>query len=603
MPAKSTRYPSQLRILSVCAVGIVSAFAAGPATPTPTNSYLVHNLVSDLPSMADYEDPHLINAWGLATTATSPFWVGNSGTGTSTIYGTTGAPSPLVVTIPTPSGPTGGTVTGVIGNTTTSFTVATGKAAIFIFCTADGTISGWNSSVNATAAVVTVDNSKAGSEFTGCVIGGTPAAPVLYAADFHNGVVDMFDANFTPITTTKAFVDPAIPAGFAPFNVATFGGNVYVAYAKQDAQKHFDVAGAGNGYIDVFNGSGTLLTSLIAQGSLNAPWGMQMAPATFGQFSGALLVGNFGDGTINAFDPAKGTQLGTLQDPTGHPVTIPGLWALLFGNGGRGGDTSTLYFTAGIPGPYGQPIASHGLFGSIQAPPAFTTAVNGASFQAPIAPNTWASVIGGGLATTSRSWAATDFSGANLPTTIEGVSVTVNGVPAPVDYVGPSQIDFLIPANTATGTAQIQVNNNSQISATASVTLLPAAPAFFWFTGNKYIAATHADGALAGPTTLIAGATTPVTPGETIVLYGTGFGATSTAPPNGTILVAPLALAALPTVTIGGTPATVTYGGLIEPGIYQLNVVVPTSLPAGDAAVIATVAGQHSQANAFLSVL
>ncbi|MEI9974423.1 MAG: IPT/TIG domain-containing protein [Ignavibacteriota bacterium] len=314
-------------------------------------------------------------------------------------------------------------------------------------------------------------------------------------------------------------------------------------------------------------------------------------------------MGNFGDGTINAFDVAKGTQLGTLKDPTGHNVVIPGLWGLLFGNGGRGGDTSTLYFAAGIPGPYGEPVESHGLFGSIQAPPAFTTAVNGASFQPGLAPNTWASIIGGALATSGRSWAATDFTGASLPTLIEGVSVLINGTPAAVSYVGPSQINFLVPSNMVTGAAQIQVNNNDQISAAANVTINSAAPAFFWLTGNKYIAATHAIGTLSGPTTLIAGLTTPAVGGETIVLYGTGFGATSTAPPNNATFVAPLALATLPTVTIGGVAAAVTYGGMIEPGVYQLNVVVPTTLPAGDAAVVATVGTQQSQANAFISVM
>jgi uncharacterized protein (TIGR03118 family) len=600
MPDKSLRYLSYLTLFVAWAG---SAIAAGPATPTSANSYLVHNLVSDLPSMADYQDPNLVDPWGIATTATSPFWIGNNGTGTSTIYGTTGAPSSLVVNIPTPAASTGGAVNGVIANTTTAFTVATGKAASFIFCTEDGTVSGWNSSVNATEAVITVDNSKSNAVFKGCVLGGTSTAPVLYVTDFHNGLVDMFDGNFNPITSATAFVDSAIPAGFAPFNIANFGGKIYVTYAKQDAEKHDDVAGAGNGYVDIFDGSGNLLTRLISQGALNSPWGMQMAPANFGQFGGALLVGNFGDGTINAFDPAKGTQLGTLQDPTGHPLTILGLWGLLFGNGGKGGDTSTLYFTAGIPGPYGEPLESHGLFGSIQAPPSFTTAVNGASFQAPLAPNTWASILGGALATTSRSWAATDFSGANLPTVIDGVSVTVNGSPAPISYIGPSQIDFLVPANATAGSAQIQVNNNDQISAAASVTLNAAAPAFFWFTGNKYIAATHTDGALAGPTTLITGVTTPVMPGETVVLYGTGFGATSPAPPTNETFPAPLTLATLPTITIGGAKATVTYGGLIEPGVYQINVVVPVTLPAGDAAVVATVGGQQSQANAFLSVL
>jgi uncharacterized protein (TIGR03118 family) len=596
--------PSYLKAIAVCTAAVAGVFAADPATPSPANSYLVHNLVSDLPSIADYEDPNLVNPWGVATSAASPFWLANNGTGTSTIYSTIGTPSALVVTVPTPTASTKGHVTGIIANSSTNFTVATGKAASFIFCALEGTVSGWNSSVNATGAVVTVNNSSSNAEFTGCATGGTSAAPVLYVADFHNGVIDMFDGSFNPIAGgANAFVDSAVPAGYAPFNVMNLGGQMYVAYAKQDAAKQIDVPGAGNGYVSVFDFSGNLITHLVSQGALNAPWGMQIAPATFGQFAGALLVANFGDGTINAFDSAKGTQLGTLQDPTGHPVTIPGIWALLFGNGGRGGDRTTLYFTAGIPGPYGQAIQSHGLFGSIQPPPQFNTAVNGASFQAPLAPNTWASIIGGALATTSRSWAATDFSGANLPTTIDGVSVTVNGSPAPIDYIGPSQIDFLVPANAATGSAQVQVNSNDQISAVATVTLGSTAPAFFWLTGNKYIAATHADGALAGPTTLITGVTTPVMPGETIVLYGTGFGVTSPAPPNNATFPAPLSLATLPTVTIGGAPATVVYAGLIEPGVYQLNVVVPVTLPAGDAAVVATAGGQQSQANAFISVL
>ena len=603
MPTKSIHYLSCISVLTICAAGVSNA--ATPATPSPANSYLAHNLVSDLPDTADFQDPNLVNPWGLATTATSPFWIGNNGSGTSTLYGTTGAAVALIVTIPTSGSSTGGAVSGVIANSTTSFTVATGKAASFLFCTEDGTVSGWNSSVNPGAAIITVDNSKSNSVFKGCVIGGTAAAPILYVTDFHNGIVDMFDGSFNPIVNAKAFVDPSIPAGFAPFGIANFGGMIYVTYAKQNAAKHDDVAAAGNGFVDVFDASGNLVTHLISKGPLNSPWGMQMAPATFGEFSGALLVGNFGDGTINAFDPAKGTQLGTLQDPTGHPLAIPGLWGLLFGNGGRGGDSSTLYFTAGIAGPYGEGNESHGLFGSIQAPPAFTTTgvVNGASFQSPIAPNTWASVIGGGLAFSSRSWAATDFSGANLPTAIDGVRVSVNGEPAAISYVGPSQVDFLIPADAAVGTAQIQVNNNGQISGTVSVKMLQAAPAFFWFTGNKYIASTHADGALTGPATLIAGATTPVTPGETVVLYGNGFGATSPAAPNGATFVAPLSLAVLPTVAIGGVPATVTYGGLIEPGVYQINVVIPTTLPAGDSAVVATVGGQQSQGNAFLSVL
>lgn len=571
-----------------------TVWAATPATPTPTNSYLVHNLVSDLPDTADFQDPNLVNPWGIATTATSPFWIGNNASGTSTLYGTTGARVALVVTIPTTSAATGGAVTGTIANATTSFTVATGKPASFIFCTEDGTVSGWNSSVNATAAIVTVDNTKANSVFKGCVIGGTTAAPVLYVTDFHNGVVDMFDANFKPIASTTAFVDPSIPAGFAPFGIATFGGKIYVTYAKQDSAKRDDVPGAGNGYVDVFDAAGVLQTQLIVKGALNSPWGMQMAPASFGQFGGDLLVGNFGDGTINAFDPAKGTLIGTLKDSTGHILTIPGLWGLLFGNGGRGGDLATLYFTAGIPGPYGDPKETHGLFGSIQAPPSFTPAgvINGASFQPPLAPNTWAEVVGGALAASSRSWASTDLVGGNLPTSIDNVGVTVNGVAAQISFVGPSQIDFLVPATAAAGPALVQVTNNGQISAPANVTLTTTAPAFFYLTGNKYIVSTHTNGTVTGPTTLIPGSTTPASRGENVALYATGFGVN--APGTGT--------AALPTVTIGGINATVTFAGQINAGVMQINVIVPSTVTPGDAAVVASIGGQQSQANAFLSV-
>jgi uncharacterized protein (TIGR03118 family) len=570
---------------AICAAAISLASAATPATPSPANSYLIHNLVSDLPDTADFQDPNLVDPWGIATTATSPFWIGNNGTGTSTLYGTTGAAVALVVTIPTTAGPTGGAVSGVIANSTTSFSIADGKPASFIFCTEDGTISGWNGTVSpAGVATISVNNTKANSVFKGCVIGGTATAPVLYATDFHNGVVDMFDANFNPIAAPKAFVDPSIPAGYAPFNIATFNGKVYVTYALQDSAKHDDAPGAGHGYVDVFDGSGNLVTQLISKGLLNSPWGMQIAPANFGQFGGALLVANFGDGTINAYDPVKGTSLGTLNDSTGHTLSIPGLWALLFGNGGKGGDTSTLYFTAGSPGPYGDPTETHGLFGSIQAPPSFTTAgvVNGASFLPPLAPNTWASVLGGALAASSRSWASTDLTGGNLPTAIDNVSVSVNGTPAEISFVGPSQVDFLIPSTAAVGPAQIQVINNGQISAPATVTLTATAPAFFYLAGNKYIVSTHSNGTVTGPTT-ITGAT-PVKAGETIALYGTGFSA------------------ALPTVTIGGLPATVTFGGLIDLGIYQLNVIVPSTLTTGDAAVVATAAGNQSQANAFISI-
>jgi len=199
-------------------------------------------------------------------------------------------------------------------------------------------------------------------------------------------------------------------------------------------------------------------------------------------------------------------------------------------------------------------------------------------------------VIGGGLAPSSRSWASTDLTGGNLPNAIDNVSVSVNGAPAEISFVGPSQVDFLIPANAAVGPAQIQVINNGQISAPATVNLTVTAPAFFYLTGNKYIVSAHSNGTVTGPTT-IAGAT-PVKAGETISLYGTGF----------TVNTPGVGAATLPTVTIGGLPATVTFGGLIDLGIYQVNVIVPSTLTTGDAAVVATMAGNQSQANAFISI-
>ncbi len=247
--------------------------------------------------------------------------------------------------------------------------------------------------------------------------------------------------------------------------------------------------GAGNGYVDVFDGSGTLLKRLISGGALNSPWGMAMAPATFGNSpGGALLVGNFGDGTINAFDPAT-RALCSERCRTTRATTFRsrGSGALYFGNGGKGGDPATLYFTAGIAGPYGQTPESHGLFGSIQAVPSFISAdvVNGASFTPLVGANTWTSIFGGGLASTTRSWAATDFTGAKLPLNIDGVGVTVNGEAAYIGFVSPMQLNFLTPTDTPAGPVQIQVTNNGEVSAAVTATMQTAAPGFFWLTGNK----------------------------------------------------------------------------------------------------------------------
>ena len=332
--------------------------------------YQEHNLVSDLPGIADNQDPNLVNPWGISSSPTSPFWVSDNGTGLATLYNGAGQPfpvgSPLVVTVPPPSGgappsaPTGQVFASGLGFNL----VGQGTPAVFIFATEDGTISGW---AGGTAAVLKVDNSPSGAVYKGLATGNVGTSNFLYATNFNAGRIDVFDTSFAPKTLGGSFTDPNLPAGFAPFNIQNVNGNLFVTYAKQDAAKHDDVAGPGNGLVDVYDTNGNLLKRLITQGALNSPWGLALSPASFGSFGNDLLVGNFGDGTINAFDPVTGAFLGTLKDINNNPIVDEGLWGLRFGNGANGLDPNSLYFTAGIPGP--DDIEDHGLFGSIRAIP------------------------------------------------------------------------------------------------------------------------------------------------------------------------------------------------------------------------------------------
>ena len=227
--------------------------------------------------------------------------------------------------------------------------------------------------MNGTAATPQVDNSAAGAVYKGLALANTAVGPLLYAANFNAGRIDVFNGTFAPTTVPGAFTDSSLPSGYAPFNIQTLGGNLFVTYAQQDLVKHDDVAGAGHGFVDVFDPNGTLLRRLVAQGPLNSPWGLSIAPGHFGPFSDALLVGNFGDGRINAFDPTTGQFLGSLLDQNGKPIVIEGLWGLQVGNGVAGGDLNTVYFTAGIPG--GGNIEDHGLFGGLVFVPEPTTGV------------------------------------------------------------------------------------------------------------------------------------------------------------------------------------------------------------------------------------
>lgn len=584
------------------------------------NKYVQHNLVSDLAGVADRLDPCLINPWGIVASPTSPFWVSANGAGLSTVYDGNGNPSTLIVNIPGPAGAQSpgqrcgqtafgpGAATGVIFNDTPAF-VLVGSPATFIFGSEQGVIVGWNGALGRTGAIM-ADRSAAGSVYKGIATATRSEGPLLYAADFGNGAVDVFDGRMNRISLPGTFTDPKIPAGFAPFNIQNLGGSLYVAYAKQNAAHHDDVAGAGNGYLNVYDLNGLLLQRLVSGGPLNSPWGMAFAPTGFGDFGGALLVGNFGDGAIDAFDPGSGKFLGVLQDGTGAAFHIPGLWGLTFGNGSRpnpaaapaGGDTNTLYFAAGIAGP--DSIESHGLLGTIQAGPVISTSgvVNAASLSGAIAPGAFATIFGNSLAATTRTWLPADFVNGKLPVQMDGVSVTINGKAAYLYFVSPNQIDVIAPADSTTGPVPVVTTNNGVASAAVTAQLQAVAPAFF--TVGKYVIATHGNGSLVGPANLLPGAS-PALAGEVIVLYGTGFGATLPAV-DGVVVTAPANLVAAPAITIGGAAATVKFAGRSAAGLDQINVTVPP-LPAGstgtiDVPIRATGGTSSTLAGVFLTV-
>ncbi|HLK67354.1 MAG TPA: TIGR03118 family protein [Bryobacteraceae bacterium] len=583
------------------------------------NGYLVHNLVADdkTTASADFYDPRLINPWGNAVSTGSPFWICDFGV--STLYtvadtGTTPLGTPNATTQPLVPGASGapqkGSCTGIVSTAASGVTATTppsfqfsaaGKGpatASFIFVTEDGTLSAWSSTIDATQAFILVNNGGKAA-YKGLAIVGAPT-PQLYAANFKTGTIDVFDANFKPVTLAAgAFTDPQIPAGFAPFNIQSLGGKLYVTYALQDANGQFDVAGPGNGYVSTYDNTGKLLQHLVGPGyfnqpsALNSPWGLALAPATFGRYANTLLVGNFGDGKINSYDPKTGAFIGTLTDATGKAIALPGLWSLLFGNGGNGGDKDTLYFTAG---PGGQ---KHGILGSISANPNLTTAgvTSSAQTGAGLAPNSFVAIKGTDLAVTKRSWTKADFgsTGTSLPTSLDGVSVTVNGETAYIQSISPVQITMLTPPDLATfGNIPLVVNNNG-LTTTLTVSVQPVAPAFFLADTAGHIDANHASGA---PITTA----NPASAGEIISLFGTGFGVTNPPATAGQVPSGAAPLLTLPTVTFGGTSATVLFAGLVGPGLFQINVVVPSGLTNGDVPVVATALGTNSPSGATISV-
>jgi uncharacterized protein (TIGR03118 family) len=338
----------------VLALAIAALFATVPLQAAEGNSYTVTPLVSDQPGVATFTDPNLVNAWGLAASAGSPWWVADNETSVSTLYnGNTGQPQSLVVTVGTDSGPTGVVFNGGSGFVVTNGTLS--GPARFIFDGEDGVLRGWSPTVDGTHALV------AGTGDPDAIFKGLAIADnMLFAADFHNNEVAVFDSTWNLV---DRFTDPGLPAGYAPFGIQTLGGNIFVTFAKQDADAEDEVAGQGLGFVDEFDTSGNLIARVAQHGQLNAPWGLALAPSDFGRFSGDLLVGNFGDGQINAYElrsNGRYTHRGELRED-GRPISIDGLWALGFGNGANAGPRDTLFFTAGPD------EESHGLFGKITA--------------------------------------------------------------------------------------------------------------------------------------------------------------------------------------------------------------------------------------------
>lgn len=390
--------PREFFVPAVIVVSVLSLSACSPerqsrgsaaqssAAGSAAGRYVQRNLVSDGAVPAEHVDANLVNAWGITHSGTSPWWVSDNGKGVATLYDGEGVAQfgdvPLVVSV---TGAGGGSAdpTGVVFNPGTSFVVSSGGArgsARFLFASEDGTISGWNPSVpppippatRSTSTVVVVDHSSpdplGGAVYKGLAIVTAAGGDRILATDFRGGAVDVFDGTFAPVSTPGGFVDPGLPAGYAPFGIRAIDGTIFVTYALQDAAKHDDVAGAHHGFVDAFTTDGVLIRRVASGDKLDSPWGLEMAPAAgFGNFSGKLLVGNFGDGHIVGYpsgnDVGEDDEGGAYLTGTGGRVTVDGLWGLSFGNGAAAGPTNALFFAAG---PNGE---ADGLFGRIDFVP------------------------------------------------------------------------------------------------------------------------------------------------------------------------------------------------------------------------------------------
>ncbi len=356
---------------AVAAAAIVAGFVScggrdnvtgdgSSAPPVVPSKYLVTSLVSDLAGSA-HQDENLVNAWGLAFNPTGYAFVASNGNSTASLYDGNGIEKNLVVAIP-PGGEGDANPTGIVHNPTQDFQVTQNgvtRASQFIFAGEAGTVAGWSQEVNGTEAVTVYDVGANGPVYKGLAIGRAAGANYLYAADLQGSKIDVFDHNFVRVDLVGNFRDPGLPAGYGPFGIQVVGDRVYVAYVQRSATDPDEVKGAGLGVISVFSTSGVFIRQLVRGGALNAPWGMAMAPVNFGSVSNHLLVANFGDGKINAYNTSNGRFEGTLSRADGTPIVIDGLWAIAFGNGSFAQPLNTLFFTAGPSN------ETHGLFGRI----------------------------------------------------------------------------------------------------------------------------------------------------------------------------------------------------------------------------------------------
>ena len=571
-----------IRPALLCLFSIVAASAQ-----TAANVYLQHNLVSNVPGLADVTDPNLVDPWGMSFSSGSPFWISNHGKGNTTVYSNASSTAPItvtttVVTIPSGAGgPAVSTPTGQVQNSTTGFLLANGKVASFIFCTEDGTISAWN---GGTAATLMVDFSAAGTVYKGMAISSLSGAPLLYLANFSYGKIDVFDTNFKLTTVPGGFGDPNLPAGYAPFNVWPVAGKLAVMFAKQDPTKKNDQAGVGNGVVDLFDFNGNLQQRLTSGGPLNSPWGVAQVGGAWGAFGGSILVGNFGDGHINAFDPVTGALRGTLQDATGAPIAIQGLWAISPGNGASAGDFDYLYFTAGII----NNGAQAGLLGYV-APQAQITGVHNAAAgpAASVAPGEIVQLTGITIGPRPAVSSPSFTSAANATTSLGGTTVTVNGTPAPILYTQADVSNIIIPFGVTGTTANIVVTSGTTVSQTLTVPLAPTSPGLF-------------AGAVFNQDGTVNSAANPAAAGSVVILYATGLGQTD--PPGqdgvrmGSLVIAETV--APVTATIGGQAATVAYSGSAPgqiSGIQQVELIVPAGAGTGLVPVVLTAGGVAPQ--------